>query len=122
MVNGDPGYWFIKLPGNVTLLIHVAVLEAFVGPRPDEQADGCHKDDDRDNNHLANLEWATHAENQQTAVKNGRNQNTNKTRCKNGHEFTPENTINRISSNGRPRRDCRACQVESTARFRARRR
>jgi hypothetical protein len=118
MANGDPGYSFIKLPGNVTLLLHLAVLEAFVGPRPGYWADGCHKDDDRDNNRLENLEWATHAKNQQAAVKNGRNQNSNKTHCKNGHEFTPENTIHRTSSNGRPGRDCRRCQADSTRRHR----
>ena len=44
-------------------LVHVAVLEAWVGPRPP----GCevrHLDGNRQNNCLANLCWGTHTENQ----------------------------------------------------------
>jgi hypothetical protein len=36
----------------------------------------------------------------------GKNMNTGKTHCKNGHEFTPENT--RVSSQGY--RTCKTCQ------------
>jgi hypothetical protein len=37
-------------------------MEAFVGPRPDGHEVN-HIDGDRENNHLANLEYVTHAEN-----------------------------------------------------------
>lgn len=36
--------------------VHLLVLEAFVGPRPPGTL-GCHWDDNRDNNTLANLRW-----------------------------------------------------------------
>lgn len=116
--NGSPGYLFVKMPGNVTLLVHRAVLEAFRGPCPPRMKDGAHKDDDPTNNRLDNLEWDSRLGNQRTAVKNGRNYNANKTRCDNGHDFTPENTILGLSANGQPRRDCRACQAKAQRRYR----
>lgn len=38
--------------------VHVLVLEAFVGPRP-EGMQGCHRDDDKDDNRLCSLRWDT---------------------------------------------------------------
>lgn len=118
-VNGSPGYLYVKMPGNKTLLIHRAVLEAFRGPCPTRMRDGCHWDDDPLNNHLDNLTWDTRPGNQINAVTNGRNHNSNKTRCKSGHEFTPENTIMRVNANGRPGRGCRVCQNERMRAWRA---
>lgn len=118
MVNGQPGYFFVKVPGNITLLIHRAVLEAHVGPCPPGMRDGCHKDDNRDDNRLVNLEWGTHAANQAQAVEHGLNHNANKTHCKRRHKFTPENTRWVKSRNGRPRRNCRQCGVEAQQRYR----
>lgn len=43
-------------------LVHVMVLEAFVGPRPDGYH-AAHEDGTRDNNRLSNLAWKTPAEN-----------------------------------------------------------
>ncbi len=43
-------------------LIHVLVLEAFVGPRP-KGAFACHYDGDPTNNRLSNLRWDTWASN-----------------------------------------------------------
>ncbi len=42
--------------------LHVAVLEAFVGPCP-EGHEAAHGDGNKHNNALNNLRWATHAEN-----------------------------------------------------------
>lgn len=42
--------------------LHVAVLEAFVGPCP-EGHEAAHKNGDKHDNRLENLRWATHAEN-----------------------------------------------------------
>lgn len=39
--------------------LHCLVLEAFVGPRPSPEHDGCHGDNNKDNNHLSNLRWDT---------------------------------------------------------------
>lgn len=117
-LNGDPGYLFVVLgAGGSPQLVHRLILLTFRGPCPARMRDGCHEDDDPTNNHLSNLRWDTHDKNQQEAVRNGRNHNANKTQCKNGHDFTPENTINRISANGQPRRDCRQCQADARERF-----
>lgn len=52
--------------------VHILVLEAFVGPRPDGMV-GRHRNDDTTNNALTNLCWGTRVENVQDAVRNGRN-------------------------------------------------
>lgn len=43
--------------------VHSLVLEAFIGPRPTPSHQGNHKDGDRTNNRLGNLEWVTPSEN-----------------------------------------------------------
>jgi hypothetical protein len=51
--------------------VHVAVLEAFAGPRPDG-FDCCHWNDNRLDNRIENLRWASHRDNIQDAIRNGR--------------------------------------------------
>lgn len=84
--------------------VHRLVLEAFVGPCP-EGMEACHWDDDKTNNHLSNLRWASKSENMHDRVRNGRHYQAVKTHCHRGHEFTPENTI--IKGSGT--RGCREC-------------
>lgn len=48
------------------------VLELFVGPKPTPEHEGCHKDDDRSNNHADNLYWGTHKQNMEDASRNGK--------------------------------------------------
>jgi hypothetical protein len=50
--------------------VHVLVLEAFVGPRP-EGMFGLHGDDNRQNPALSNLRWGTPADNAADMVANG---------------------------------------------------
>lgn len=50
--------------------VHVLVLEAFVGARPEGML-GLHRNDDKDNNTLENLYWGTPWENRQDARRNG---------------------------------------------------
>ena len=50
--------------------VHRLVLEAFVGPRP-PKFQACHKDDDKQNNKLANLRWDIQENNMKDATQNG---------------------------------------------------
>lgn len=45
--------------------IHRLVAEYFIGPCPPEKNEINHKDGDKGNNHVDNLEWVTHRENMQ---------------------------------------------------------
>ena len=53
------------------LAVHVAVLTAFVGPKPSPKHEGCHKDDNPLNNTLPNLYWGTRKENEADKTANG---------------------------------------------------
>lgn len=97
----------LRRPGiAVDRKVHQLVLEAFVGPRPEGML-GLHWDDDKSNNRLENLRWGTYSENLHDAVRNGIHKEANKTHCKRGHEFTPENT--RVQKGTRSR-TCLTCK------------
>jgi hypothetical protein len=49
--------------------VHSLVLEAFAGPRPGKDYDANHKNGNRCDNRLENLEWVTHTENVRHGVK-----------------------------------------------------
>ncbi len=54
------GYPHILLHGSnkrYTRMVHRLVLEAFVGPPPQQGAECCHNDGNPKNNHLTNLRW-----------------------------------------------------------------
>ena len=103
--------------GVKTFLAHRLVLEAFVGPCP-EGMEACHWDDNPANNLLSNLRWDTRSNNHYDRVRNGIHPQANKTHCKWGHEYTPENT--QIVTAGHRR--CRTCERASQARIKARKR
>lgn len=88
-----------------SFLIHRLVLEAFVGPRPLGMW-ACHANDDGRDNRLENLRWDTPSANSLDCIRNGRHKGANKTHCKRGHEFTPDNTYTRP---GTSTRQCRSC-------------
>lgn len=50
--------------------VHVLVLEAFIGPRPN-RADCCHRDGNPRNNVPQNLYWGSRSENVQDAIRHG---------------------------------------------------
>ena len=84
------------------LSLHVIVITAFVGPRPDGME--CrHLDGHPTNPHLDNLAWGTSGENSQDMILHGHT-NSRITSCPSGHEYTPENTY--IWGG---RRYCKAC-------------
>lgn len=83
--------------------VHALVLEAFVGPRPDN-CYGCHNDGDSTNNRLENLRWDSQSNNQMDTIRHGRHHQILKTHCPQGHEYSTENTV----YDGRARK-CRSC-------------
>lgn len=61
-----------KGKGRVQKYVHVLVLEAFVGPRP-EGMQACHDPDwNPGNNRLSNLRWGTQSDNTQDCLRHGR--------------------------------------------------
>lgn len=61
----EKGYLMVKLAADAkpkTLKVHILVLEHFVSERP-EGKEGNHKDGDKGNNRLDNLEWLSHPAN-----------------------------------------------------------
>lgn len=68
------GYSLIKLRGK-TVYIHMVVAEVFLGPRP-EGFEINHKDLNKTNNDVSNLEYVTHSENMEHAYRAGRFKNS----------------------------------------------
>lgn len=89
-----------------TYYVHRLVLEAFVGPAPDGM-EACHNNGVPDDNRVENLRWDTRSANRLDRVTHGVDQNAKKTHCKQGHEFTPDNTYK--SPNGN-KRACMTCK------------
>lgn len=105
------GYMRLNLArggGKKRVSLHVAVLEAFVGPRP-EGMEGCHSPNpDKADNRLANLRWDTASENGRDRTRHGNNAQANKTHCPRGHPLEEPN-IPQFSKR-RGERSCLACQ------------
>lgn len=91
--------------------VHVLVLEAFAGPRPDGNY-GRHLNGNPSDNRLENLAWGTPTQNNYDAVAHGTHWAAAKTHCKHGHELTPGNTYVRPEGG----RACRACGTERAKR------
>jgi DNA-binding XRE family transcriptional regulator len=84
--NNDDGHYRVQLAKNgknQNSLVHVLVLETFVGPRPGDSNEwqGCHGDGESANNSLANLRWDTRVGNETDKIAHG----TRAEGEKNGH-------------------------------------
>lgn len=61
---GQPsGYLSVQLGRGRPAYVHRLVLEAFVGPAPSAEHEGCHGNGDRSDNRIENLRWDTPAGN-----------------------------------------------------------
>lgn len=89
-----------------TVYAHHLVAAAFIGPRP-AGLDVCHANGNKLDNRLENLRYDTRQANINEMVGHGTHVFARRTHCKNGHEFTPENTL--VRSDGGSRR-CRECK------------
>lgn len=74
VLNGNDSYLRVNLrdhQGTHTVkLVHRIVAETFID-NPSHKPEVNHKDGNKRNNHVTNLEWCTPSENQQHALKNG---------------------------------------------------
>ena len=109
----------LSAPGRESrpYLVHRLVLEAFVGPAPEDKPLGLHWDDDPANNCLGNLRWGSRSDNMHDRVRNGGVKA--RARCKRGHEYTPENTYTYTDKRGQ-KRACRECARERKRAYQAR--
>lgn len=98
---------------RINFEVHVMVCEAFHGVRP-PGLEVRHLNGIRTDNRPENLCWGTKAENQADIKRHGRNHELNKTHCRNGHEYTPENTYR--APNSPNKRHCRKCALIYEAR------
>lgn len=57
--------------GREKILVHILVLETFIGPRPTKRHETRHLDGNRSNNNLSNLMWGTKEENIQDSILHG---------------------------------------------------
>jgi hypothetical protein len=96
-------------------VVHILMLETFIGPRPNGMW-GCHRDDDPVNNCLENLYWGTPSENVFDKVRNGNHPDANKTHCPQGHEYTKANTYIKPRTGHRECRICHRDQVKQAYR------
>jgi hypothetical protein len=96
--------------------VHQLVAEAFIGPRPDGHEVRHYPDQDPANNRIENLSYSTHKINMNDMNENGTN-NSRKTHCPHGHEYTPKNT-----NLYRGKRNCRRCAVDRATDYNRRKR
>lgn len=103
------GHVFVKLRdgGRETRRgVHILVLEAFVGPRPEGHW-GLHRNDVPDDNRVENLYWGTPGQNGADSVANLGHRNAKKIECIRGHVLEGANLM--AAEVKRGRRKCRAC-------------
>lgn len=121
------GHLMVNLYGGETAnkwgwtphFIHHLVLDAFIGPCPEESSvcrNVCrHLNGDPADNRPENLAWGTDTQNQLDSIDHGTHWQSRKAMCARGHEFDSENTYWWAPKDGsrRPSRRCRKCNREN---------
>lgn len=101
--------------------IHRLVAATFIGPCPEEM-EVLHINGVRDDNRVENLRYGTRAENVDDTIRHGHHPWVGHSHCRNGHEYTPENTRVVPGNKDRPKRRCLTCYSATHARYRAKQR
>ncbi|AER47718.1 NUMOD4 motif-containing HNH endonuclease [Mycolicibacterium goodii] len=99
--------------------VHLLVLAAFAGLRPDGSV-ARHLNGDPSDNTIENLAWGTYTENNDDQVRHGTHYEASRTRCDRGHLLEGENLAVRTKKNGRKRRACKTCDRDNSRAYRAR--
>lgn len=103
---------------SLSRTVHALVAEAWLGPRPDGRQIR-HWNGDPADNRPDNLRYGTARQNALDAVRHGTHPQTRKTHCKNGHEFTPENTGRQMRGGVNRGRSCKECARAASIRHRS---
>lgn len=112
-IAGKGGYPMVNLARNgvnKSRTVHSLVAEAFIGPRPDGM-EVRHKDGQPTNCRASNLTYGTSGDNNLDQVEHGTHNNASKDVCKNGHDYTEENTYYYHRADGSiKQRACKICR------------
>jgi NUMOD4 motif/HNH endonuclease len=84
--------------------VHILVMIAFVGPRP-QGMDICHENGDGKDNRLVNLRYDTHKANMADTVRHGTHPHARLTHCPQEHPYDEANTYRHPGG-----RQCRMCK------------
>lgn len=118
-IRNGRAYLQVKVTPLGAVKVQHLVAEAFIGPRNGRCV--LHKDDNPKNNQISNLYYGDHSDNTNDMVRNGNHNQARKTHCKNGHEFSPENT-RVIISGDQIRRRCIQCDRAKQTKYNHKRR
>lgn len=108
------GYWICRCGDGRPYGVHVLVLSAFIGARPNGMF-GLHNNGDSSDSRLSNLRWGTPTENSADTRRHGTNHYLNRTHCIRGHALSGDN-LNPPELKAKGHRTCRAC-VKAAARI-----
>lgn len=104
-----------------TINVHRMVAEAFI-PRQEGKPWVLHNDGNRTNNRVENLRWGTPKENMLDREIHGRNPESSKTSCVNGHPLDDINTYRNPTTGHRSCRICRKVSMDRSNAERSRKR
>lgn len=95
--------------GRKRILVHVLVLENFLGPRPEGMV-ACHNNGDPADNRIENLRWDTQSSNVKDQVRHGVHNTAGKSKshCPQRHLYSGNN----VKMNKTSGKQCRTCANE----------